>query len=415
MRSDAEQPPPTATGEELFRLLVDTVRDYAIFALDPDGRILTWNAGAARIKGYAPAEIVGRHFSTFYPPEDLAWDKPGYELEVARREGRLEDEGWRVRKDGTRFWANVVITAIRRGDGTLLGFGKVTRDLTDRKAAEERAIENARRLAAEEAARVAAEQRTEDLRQVLERMQAQTTELRQRRQEAEAANRAKSEFLAVMSHELRTPLNAIGGYVDLLLMGLRGPLSPEQEQDLQRVRRSQLHLLSLINDVLDFARLEAGRVSYEIAPLAMREVVESVVAIIQPQASAKALTIDLSGCPADVHAQADRDKLGQILLNLLSNAIKFTEPGGRITVSCGADKGGALLRVSDTGRGIPADQQERIFEPFVQLDATLTRTVEGTGLGLAIARDLARAMGGDLTVESVVGRGSEFTVRLKKG
>jgi len=402
-------------GPDLFRLLVESVRDYAIFALDPTGRVLTWNAGAQRFKGYRANEIIGQHFSVFYGAEERAAGKPERELRVAAAEGRVEDEGWRIRKDGTRFWANVIITALRDTDGTLLGFAKVTRDLTERQALQARAIEDARRLAAEETAREAAERRTEDLRQVLERMQAQAAELRQRRQEAEAASRAKSEFLAVMSHELRTPLNAIGGYVDLILMGLRGPVNGEQEQDLQRVRRSQQNLLSLINDVLNFARLEAGGVSYEIAPVVLREVVESVLAGVEPQAAAKGLTLERPACPEDVVALADRDKLGQIVVNLLSNATKFTGSGGRITVTCEREAERALLRVADTGRGVPADQLERIFEPFVQLDASLTRTAGGTGLGLAIARDLARAMGGDLTVESQLGVGSTFTLRLPKG
>ncbi len=360
--------------ETLLRLLVESVRDYAIFVLDPGGHIMTWNPGAERLKGWRAEEIIGRHFSTFYPPESM--DKPAWELDVAERDGRVEDEGWRLRKDGTRFWANVVITALRDPAGQLVGFAKVTRDLTERRAAELRAIDDARRLA-----------------------------------EAEAANRAKSEFLAAMSHELRTPLNAIGGYVDLLLLGVRGELSEHQREDLRRIRRSQQHLLAIINDLLNFSRLEAGRVAYEIQPIRLAEVVQEVAAMIEPQAEAAGIVLDWTEC-RDVVAVADQAKVEQVLLNLLTNAIKFTREGGRITVSCAAAAGTVRLSVADTGIGIPAEKLDSIFEPFVQVGRSLSSAHEGTGLGLAISRDLARGMGGDLAVISRPGAGSTFTLTL---
>src|SRR5262249_14919184 len=222
--------------------------------------ILTWNPGAQRFKGYTADEIIGQHFSVFYPPEDIATRKPWWELEVAEAEGRFEDEGWRLRKDGTRFWANVVITALRGEAAELVGFAKVTRDLTERRAGELRAIEDARRLAAEETGRAMAEERSRELADLNARLQAQAEELEQRRREAEEANRMKSEFLAAMSHELRTPLNAIGGYAELLAMGVHGVITPGQSSALERVLRNQQHLLGLINDILNFSRLEAGEV-----------------------------------------------------------------------------------------------------------------------------------------------------------
>ncbi|MDQ6924656.1 MAG: ATP-binding protein [Candidatus Eremiobacteraeota bacterium] len=238
---------------------------------------------------------------------------------------------------------------------------------------------------------------------------------------AEHANQAKSEFLANMSHELRTPLNAISGYVQLLEMGVHGEITDAQRSALDRVQRAQRHLLGLINDVLNYAKLDAGRVEYALRPVDLGDVVHDVFAMVEPQLLAKGLTFAVlsevavaRGVPAGSPqtAVADPEKLAQVLLNLLSNAIKFTAAGGtvEVTVFSGAESAG--IRVRDTGVGIAPDEQARIFDPFVQVQRGLTRAVEGTGLGLAISRDLARGMSGDLTVESVPGEGSTFTLRL---
>ena len=364
-------------SEERFRLLVQSVKDYGIFMLSPDGTIAGWNEGAERIKGYQAQEIIGRHFSVFYPPEDLEWDKPGMELEVAAREGRFEDEGWRLKKDGTRFWANVVITALRNDAGELIGYAKVTRDLTDRRAAELKAIEDARKVA-----------------------------------EAEAANRAKSEFLAAMSHELRTPLNAIGGYTDLLNYGIHGPVTDAQRGALERIRRGQQHLLALINDLLNFSKVEAGRITYDLAPVRLADVTESVQPLVEPQANNGGIEMTWEAGEPDLLALADRPRLEQILLNLLTNAIKYTPAGGSVAVRRFRKDGQAVLEVADTGIGIAPEHTKSIFEPFTQIGRSLTSSHEGTGLGLSISRDLARGMNGELTVRSVVGEGSTFTLTL---
>ncbi|HEX2722494.1 MAG TPA: PAS domain-containing sensor histidine kinase [Gemmatimonadaceae bacterium] len=368
-----------AEGTGLYRLLVESVKDYAIFVLDPEGRVASWNEGAQRIKGYAPEDIIGKHFSTFYPESDIASRKPWIELEVAARDGRLEDEGWRVRKDGTLFWANVIITALRTNTGELVGFAKVTRDLTERRRSELRAVEAARRIA-----------------------------------KAEASNQAKSEFLAAMSHELRTPLNAIGGYAELMELGIGGEITEQQAEYIARIRSSQQHLLGIINSLLNYSRIEAGQVTYEIEPVRLREVANTVMPLLEPQAGAKEITFDKVRCPGNLVALADRTKLEQILLNLLSNAVKFTPSGGRIGVICSESGDRVVIAVSDTGPGVPPDKLDAIFEPFVQIGRNLTSLNEGTGLGLAISRDLARAMGGDLTVESLLGSGSTFMITLPR-
>ena len=243
-------------------------------------------------------------------------------------------------------------------------------------------------------------------------------EAQEARAEAERANFAKSQFLAAMSHELRTPLNAIQGHVQLLEMGLRGPLTPEQAETLGRVQRSQRVLQSLINDVLNFARVEAGRVDYEIQLVDVREVLASVVQMVEPQLAAKTLTLTVD-VPASLRVAADPDKLLQILVNLLSNAIKFTDAGGRVSIDAPRRAGLAdevvYLRVSDTGRGVPRDKQEEIFDPFVQLERSAPGEPPGVGLGLAISRDLARGMNGDLRVRSFEGLGSAFTITLPRG
>jgi PAS domain S-box-containing protein len=377
--------PPDGPGSalrgsaDLHRLLVASVRDYAIFMLDPTGHVASWNDGAERIKGYSADEIIGRHFSTFYPREDVDGGKPAMELRVAGRVGRFEDEGWRVRKDGTLFWANVVISAVTSEAGELLGFAKVTRDLTERRESERQRIEDAKRVA-----------------------------------EAEAASRAKSGFLTALSHELRTPLNAIGGYADLLLLGVHGPIAGAQREAIDRILISQRHLLRLITDMLDLGRIEAGRLIFQPGPVPLGAVVETVRPMIEPQAAAKNIVLEWQDADPAVVAMADRYRVEQILLNLVGNAIKYTEPGGRVTVRHRIVEDRATLEVRDNGPGIPADQTEEIFELFSQIGRSLANPHEGAGLGLPISRELARGMDGDLTVESKEREGSVFTLTLPR-
>ena len=364
-------------SEERFRLLLEGVKDYAIFMLDPTGHIVSWNRGAEATTGYRAEEILGTHFSVFYPADDIKAGKPAWELEVVLRDGRYEEEGWRVRQDGTCFWSSVLITAIRAADGRLVGFAKVTRDLTERRAAQERMMADARRIA-----------------------------------QVEAASRTKSEFLTAMSHELRTPINATLGYADLLDLEVGGDLSEQQREYVSRIRGSQEHLLRIITNLLDYSRIESGRLEFDLAPTPLDAVVRTVVPMVEPQANAKQITIEFDPLPDAPDALADRARTEQIVLNLLGNAVKFTPVGGRIVITTERSEGRALVSVADNGPGVPPEQQNAIFEPFVQVGRSLTSGHEGTGLGLAISRDLARGMGGEVTVRSRGPTGSIFTVSL---
>jgi signal transduction histidine kinase len=278
------------------------------------------------------------------------------------------------------------------------------------------------------------QQQTTELETQTEELQVITGELQERTEEserarvaaeqaqtvAESANRAKADFLATMSHELRIPLNAIGGYVDLMELGIRGAVTPEQLDDLARIKKSGRHLLGLINDILNFAKLDAGKVDFHVADTSVLDLVGGVEALVAPQMHARGILVEYEQCAPDITAHADPEKVQQILLNLLTNAHKFTPSGGRIGIACVAAGNTVNIVVSDTGRGIPADKLESIFEPFVQVDRhlasdTVPHSQRGIGLGLAISRELARAMAGDISVRSDVGLGSVFTLTLPRG
>jgi PAS domain S-box-containing protein len=233
-------------------------------------------------------------------------------------------------------------------------------------------------------------------------------------QEALAASRAKSEFLASMSHELRTPLNAIGGYAELLALGVRGSLNADQAQDIARIRRSQKHLLTLINDVLNFAKVDAGQAEYRLTAVPVDEALKDTESMIAPQILAKGLRYQYKGAGRTESVLADPEKMQQIVLNLLSNAVKFTETGGSITVSATPQGGCIEISVKDTGVGIAEEKIDKVFDPFVQAGRQLNQPAQGVGLGLAISRDLARAMNGEICLESAVGKGSTFTLSLPR-
>jgi signal transduction histidine kinase len=255
---------------------------------------------------------------------------------------------------------------------------------------------------------------SEELEQTNVQLQQASTAADEARDAALDANRAKSDFLAVMSHELRTPLNAIGGYAEILQLGIYGPVNDAQRDALGRISRSQQTLLSLINDVLNFAKLEAGEVQYSITDVAISPALSVIEDFVAPQLRRKNLTYAVHPCDPAVKVRADSDKLQQVLINLLSNAIKYTPEAGKIDVTCEADDAHAYIRIRDTGIGIASDRLAKIFDPFIQVGRALNRPHEGVGLGLSISRDLASGMGGALSVESVLGQGSTFTLTLER-
>ncbi len=346
-----------------------------------DGEVLFVNDAVRNVLGYEPSELQ-RHVTwmTLVPEEHhhlvrrllarlSGGDVTGYELPLQTSDGEIRWLLWNTtsRHDDAGEAESVIAFGIDITD-------RMRSELTTRELGEERVA----------------------------------------RAEAEAANRAKIEFLAVMSHELRTPLNAIAGYVELMEMGIRGPVTREQLEDLQKIRRSQRHLLGLINDILSFARLDAGHVRYHFEDVPVNETLAVLDALTEPQVRAKGIRYADGRCEPTLTVWADREKLRQVLINLVSNAIKFTEPGGSIAVECEAAADSVTFTVADTGRGIPPDKLSEIFEPFVQVNKQFTRDQDGVGLGLAISRDLAHAMHGELSVKSTLGVGSRFSLRLPR-
>ncbi len=368
-------------SQERFHLLVDSVKDYGIFMLNPNGDIVSWNTGAERIKGYRADEIIGQNFSIFYTPEDIARKHPQHELEIAKEQGRYEEEGWRLRKDGTRFWANIVITAVYDNTGELRGFSKVTRDLTEYKKAEERH----RLLIQEQAARA----------------------------EAEEANRAKDQFLSIVSHELRTPLNAIIGWTYLLRNGDVDANSTTFTEALESIERNGKIQARLVEDLLDVSRMLAGKLSIQKSTIELAPIIEAVVNTARPSAAAKNLELQVHWQAAVGPVEGDAVRLEQVIWNLLSNAIKFTPEGGRIIVRLSQSNSQAEITISDTGRGIDAKTLPFIFDYFRQADSSSTRQHGGLGLGLAIVRHVVEAHEGSVEAQSPgPGQGATFTVRL---
>src|SRR4030095_7675911 len=350
-------------SEERFRLLVNGVKDYAIFSLDRDGNIASWNTGAQSIKGYAASEIIGRHFSTFYTPEDIARKWPWYELEVARAEGRFEDEGWRVRKDGSRFWANVVITALYDNEHRLRGFAKVTRDLTARR-------------------RIEALQENE---------------------------RQMNEFLAMLAHELRNPLAAI---VNVLGLSARKP-AHEQADLHDIVDRQATHLSRIVDDLLDVSRITRGKIDLRREVLDLNSLVSRVVQACRPSIDARRHKVDLQLARDVLCVDADSTRLSQIVHNLISNAVKYTPEGGQITIRLAPEGDSAVLRVRDSGMGIPPDLLPKVFDLFVQGSQSLDRNESGLGIGLTLVKRIVDLHGGSVEARSDgLDQGSEFIVRL---
>jgi len=379
MEDDTTSPLPLdAQHEDTFRLLFESIQDYAIFIISPQGIVKTWNPGAELIKGYRADEIIGQSFSRFYLPSDIDADKPRLLLAQAARDGRVTDEGWRVRKDGSHFWASIVITALYNRKGELQAYAKIVQDMTDRKKMED------------------------DLHDAL-------FLLEQAKKELEELDHLKSLSISVATHELRSPLTSIKAYLDNLSEGVAGQLPEKAVSYLNRVRYNTDRVIRLVNMFLDISRIESGHMQLELHTVSVSEVITDVVKDFECIAKNKEIAIDASAL-MDAPVRVDRQRVEQVMHNLLHNAVKFTPPGGEIRVeSHTTDHAKVTITVADTGCGIPCGHKEKVFDKFHRAPSPVQ---EGAGLGLAVSKSLVELHGGNIWVESEPGRGSKFSFTL---
>ena len=365
-----------------YRLLVNSIQDYAIFLIDSAGYVVTWNIGAQKLKGYKPEEIIGKHFSTFYTEENKKEDKPAKELEKCKKYGHVEDEDWRVKKDGSRFWANVIITALHDESGELIGFAKVTRDLTERKNNEDK------------------------LRRANEKLQRQHVEL-------EELNKSKDEFISLASHQLRTPATGVKQFLGILLEGYAGKLSEQQYDYLQRAYDSNDRQIDLVNNLLRVAQVDAGKVVLSKNDTDINELLADVIDEQVDSFKDRKQTITFDA-PADtIIAQVDEMRFRMVLENLIDNASKYTPAGGSIKVSAhAATNNGMTIAITDNGVGIDESSLPKLFNKFSRVQNTLSDSVGGSGLGLYWANKIVELHGGNITVSSKLGSGSTFTITL---
>ncbi len=363
-----------------LRLMLESVTDCAIFMLDTKGYVESWNSGAQLLYGYSAEEIIGQHFSRFYQPEDINRGQPQRELDAVIAQERLEVEGWRVRKDGSSYWANVVISTMRDEIGNLCGFVRLTRDFSEHRRHELLLIEK-------------------------------NIELERAKAAAEKANLAKSEFISRMSHELRTPLNAILGFAQLLEASILPP-SAIQSIRLQQILKAGWYLLDLINEILDLAVIESGKLTLSTEPLSLAKVMLECQAIIEPQAQERDIKLIFPKFTIPYFVRADRIRLKEVLINLLSNAIKYNREQGMVEVTCAESTSGRIrICIKDNGIGLSPEKLSQLFQPFNRLGQE-NGIIEGTGIGLVVTKRLVDLMEGTIGAESTVGVGSEFWIEL---
>lgn len=369
---------------ENYKLLVENVEDYAIFLLDPKGVIISWNKGAERNKGYKDYEIIGKHFSTFYTQHDIDAKKPETELEIAQRLGRIEDEDWRVRKDGSRFWANVIITALRNPEGKLVGFAKVTRDLTERK------------------------QQEDDLRKA-------NTQLRKQQEQLQRLNDSKDEFISMASHQLRTPATIVKQLLGILLAGYSDELTPSQRDIIQKAQDSNERQISTVNGLLDVAQIDAGKIVLKKTAVDIQKMISDIIdeqsKIIGERKQSIQVQVD-SNIP-DVFL--DQKYFRMVLENLIDNASKYTYELGIIMVSLEADDEALIIRINDSGVGIAEADIATLFTKFNRIPNELSASVTGTGLGLYWVQKVVELHGGKISVESQLQKGSSFIIKMPIG
>jgi PAS domain S-box-containing protein len=354
-------------SEERFRVLLEGIEDYAIFMLDPEGRVTSWNTGAGRIMGYSAPEIIGESFERFFTPEDLEAGRPKAELDAARLNRRFQEQAWRVRKDGSRYWSEIVLTALHDAAGTLLGFAKVTRDLSDRK----------------------------------------------RMESLEQQGRHLTEFLAMLAHELRNPLAPIRNA--LAIMAMQGDGSPQMRWSREVLERQTSHLARMVDDLLDVSRITRGKMRLQGETMDFHVAIQRAVEAVRPLIDERRHRLHFRPSPDPLPVNGDMTRLTQVVVNLLNNAAKYTPEGGDITLETAIDGDDVVLRVKDTGVGMPEPLLERVFDLFAQGERTLDRSEGGLGIGLTLARRIVQLHGGTVVARSEgVGKGSEFIVRLPR-
>ena len=372
-------------GEERFRSLVEQVTDYGIFMMDEKGKIVSWNEGAKRIKGYTADEIIGKYFSIFYPEEDIIKGKPAHELKVARKEGKYEEEGWRLRKDGSRFWANIVITAVYNTDGVLIGFSKVTRDLTERKAAERA------------------------LRESYDRYRMLATELKVTNNELSYANQELEQFTSIVSHDLQEPIRTIKSFLQLIDIKLSDQQNEELKKYIQKSIGAANKMKELIQNLLHYSQLSKGELMDE--DVTVQELINQALQNVKTSIDIKNADITVETDVEKVHG--DPIQLVQLIQNLLSNALKFTnglQP--KIKIKCTEENGLIKFSVSDNGIGIAEPDQQKVFEIFRRLNNK--KDYPGTGIGLAICKKIVDRHNGRIWPESEPGKGTTFHFTLNE-
>ena len=367
-----------------YKLLVDNVQDYAIFLMDTTGHIKTWNKGAEKINGYKPEDIIGKHFSIFYQEEDVAAKKPERELEIAMQFGRVEDEDWRVRKDGSRFWSSVVVTSLYNNEDELVGFAKVTRDLTERKINEDK-------------------------------LRKANTLLRAQQRELQILNQAKDEFISLASHQLRTPASAIKQILGLFVEGFQPDIAEKHLDLIKKAYESNERQINIVNSLLKVAQADSGKVKLRLGECNLELLLESIIDDFKDTFRVRKQSIELAVENPPVWVTADAPHLRMAVENLISNASKYTYEHGSICITVKRHKEFATIAIADNGVGIAERDLDMLFEKFKRIPNDLSDSVGGTGLGLYWANKIIALHGGHIKVESEIYKGTTFTIFLPLG
>lgn len=370
--------------KDRYQLLVDSIQDYAILLLDASGYIETWNVGAEKITGYGPDEIIGKHFSTLYSPNDNITGKPDKDMLRATRDGSIDDETWCIKKDGSRFWADEVLTALFNKGGSLIGFAKITRDITDKKRSKN-ALIAANKL------------------------------LKHQHLELEALNNVKDEFISLASHQLRTPATGIKQFLGLLLEGYAGNMTIQQTAYIQKAYDSNERQIDLVNSLLRTAQIDAGKVTLDKTFITIRAIIDGVIDGLRDIFDARQQTIIINekGTQSDIYA--DEARIRMVLENIIDNASKYTDNGGTITISLSETNLYAQINIKDTGVGISEKDVKKVFDKFNRIPNKLSDAAGGTGLGLYWAKKIINLHKGSIGVRSFIDEGTEFIIKLPKG